>query len=165
MVQAVDLPYGMESAQLRGVSDVTKRFMRVSVSGMVATAVDVVALILLVEVLRSHVTIAAFLAAALGGVTNFLINKYWAFDDDAPLELRQVTIYALVSLVTAAFTAAAIHILAVLIGIPYLFAKAIAAALVFLLWTYPAQARLVFPDASDAVAGDSLPELALDSID
>ena len=149
----------------RGVIDVTKRFMRVSVSGMVATAVDVVALILLVELLRSHVTIAAFLAAALGGVTNFLINKYWAFADDAPLELRQITIYALVSLVTAAFTAAAIHILAVLIGIPYLFAKAIAAALVFLLWTYPAQARLVFPDASAASAGDSLPELALDSID
>jgi putative flippase GtrA len=149
----------------RGVSDVTKRFMRVSVSGMVATAVDVVALILLVELFRSHVTIAAFLAAALGGVTNFLINKYWAFADDAPLELRQITIYALVSLVTAAFTAAAIHILAVLIGIPYLFAKAVAAALVFLLWTYPAQARLVFPDASAAAAGDSLPELALDTID
>lgn len=142
----------------------TKRMMRVGVSGMVATGVDVTALVLLVELMRSHVTIAAFLAAALGGVTNFLINKYWAFDDDAPLELRQITIYALVSLVTAAFTAAAIHILAVLIGVPYLIAKAIAAALVFLIWTYPAQARLVFPDAAN-VAGDSMPELALDSID
>jgi putative flippase GtrA len=149
----------------RGVSDVTKRLMRVGVSGMVATGVDVAALVLLVELFRSHVTIAAFLAATLGGVTNFLINKYWAFDDDAPLEIRQIAIYALVSLVTAAFTAAAIHILAVLIGIPYLFAKAVAAALVFLLWTYPAQSRLVFPDASDDVAGDSMPELALDSID
>jgi putative flippase GtrA len=147
-----------------GVSDVTKRMMRVGVSGVVATGVDVAALILLVELFRSHVTIAAFLAAALGGVTNFVINKYWAFDDDAPLEIRQVAIYALVSLVTAAFTAAAIHILAVLIGIPYLIAKAIAAALVFVIWTYPAQARLVFPDAAD-VPGDSMPELALDSID
>ena len=142
----------------------TKRMMRVGVSGMVATAVDVTALVLLVELLRSHVTIAAFLAAALGGVTNFLINKYWAFEDDAPLEIRQVAIYALVSLVTAAFTAAAIHILAVLIGVPYLIAKAIAAALVFLIWTYPAQARLVFPGTAE-VAGDSMPELALDSID
>lgn len=142
----------------------TKRMMRVGVSGMVATGVDVTALVLLVELLRSHVTIAAFLAAALGGVTNFLINKYWAFGDDAPLEIRQVTIYALVALVTAAFTAAAIHILAVLIGVPYLIAKAIAAGLVFLIWTYPAQARLVFPDTAD-VAGDSMPELALDSID
>ncbi len=143
----------------------TKRMMRVGVSGMVATAVDVTALVLLVELLRSHVTIAAFLAASLGGVTNFFINKYWAFADDQPLEIRQIAIYALVSLVTAAFTAAAIHILAVLIGVPYLFAKAIAAALVFLIWTYPAQARLVFPEAADQPAADSMPELALDSID
>jgi len=147
------------------VSDVTKRMMRVGVSGIVATTVDVTALVVLVELLRSHVTIAAFLAAALGGVTNFFINKYWAFADDAPLEIRQVAIYALVSLVTAAFTAAAIHILAVLIGVPYLIAKAIAAALVFLIWTYPAQARLVFPDAAEAASGESMPELALDSID
>lgn len=138
--------------------------MRVGVSGIVATTVDVTALVLLVELLRSHVTIAAFLAASLGGVTNFFINKYWAFDDDAPLQIRQITIYALVSLVTAAFTAAAIHILAVLIGVPYLIAKAIAAALVFLIWTYPAQARLVFPEAAE-VPSDSMPELALDSID
>jgi putative flippase GtrA len=146
------------------VSDVTKRLMRVGVSGIVATTVDVTALVLLVELLRSHVTIAAFLAASLGGVTNFFINKYWAFGDDAPLQIRQITIYALVSLVTAAFTAAAIHILAVLIGVPYLIAKAIAAALVFLIWTYPAQARLVFPEAAE-VPSDSMPELALDSID
>ena len=138
--------------------------MRVGVSGIVATTVDVTALVLLVELLRSHVTIAAFLAASLGGVTNFFINKYWAFGDDAPLQIRQITIYALVSLVTAAFTAAAIHILAVLIGVPYLIAKAIAAALVFLIWTYPAQARLVFPEAAE-VPSDSMPELALDSID
>jgi putative flippase GtrA len=59
------------------VSDVTKRLMRVGVSGIVATTVDVTALVLLVELLRSHVTIAAFLAASLGGVTNFFINKYW----------------------------------------------------------------------------------------
>jgi len=143
---------------------VTKRLMRVGVSGIVATTVDVTALVLLVELLRSHVTIAAFLAASLGGVTNFFINKYWAFGDDAPLQIRQITIYALVSLVTAAFTAAAIHILAVLIGVPYLIAKAIAAALVFLIWTYPAQARLVFPEAAE-VPSDSMPELALDSID
>ena len=139
--------------------------MRVGVSGMVATAIDVGALVFLVEVARTHVTLAAFLAAALGGVTNFLVNKYWAFEDEAPLEIRQITIYALVSLVTAAFVAAAVHILAVLIGLPYLIAKAVAAALVFLVWTYPAQARLVFPDAAEVDTGDSMSELALDSIE
>ncbi|HLU65305.1 MAG TPA: GtrA family protein [Kofleriaceae bacterium] len=124
--------------------------MRVGLSGVIATAIDVGALVFLVEALSSHVTLAAFFAATLGGIANFLINKYWAFDDEAPLEIRQITLYAMVSVVTAAFVAVAVHILAVLIGLPYLLAKAIAAALVFLCWTYPAQSRLVFPSAGAA---------------
>jgi putative flippase GtrA len=139
--------------------------VRVGVSGVIATSLDVAALVFLVEALRSHVTLAAFLAATLGGVCNFLINKYWAFRDGSPIDLRQVTVYAFVSLVTAAFVAATIHLLAVVLIVPYLLAKAIAAALVFLVWTYPAQSRLVFPLTAGAApspldepdAGDSFP--------
>jgi putative flippase GtrA len=142
-----------------------KRILRVGMSGVVATALDVGALIALVELAGVHVTLAAFLAATLGGVTNFLVNKYWAFQDRAPLEIRQITLYAMVSLVTAAFVAVSVHILAVLIGLPYLAAKGIAAALVFLVWTYPAQARLVFPVVAPGIdeplAGDSMSELKL----
>ncbi len=134
--------------------------VRVGVSGVVATGIDIAALILLVEALRSHVTLAAFLAAALGGVCNFLINKYWAFRDGSRIDLRQVTVYGFVSLVTAAFVAAAVHVLAVVMVLPYLLAKAIAAALVFLVWTYPAQSRLVFPCSDEPDAADSLSELA-----
>lgn len=134
--------------------------VRVGVSGVVATGIDIAALVLLVEALRSHVTLAAFLAAALGGVCNFLINKYWAFRDSSRIDLRQVTVYGFVSLVTAAFVAAAVHMLAVVMVLPYLIAKAIAAVLVFLVWTYPAQSRLVFPCAGEPDAGDSLSELA-----
>src|SRR5262245_30824185 len=118
------------------------KLVRVGVSGVVATSLDIAALVFLVEAMRSHVTLAAFLAAALGGVCNFLINKYWAFRDGSPIDLRQVTVYAFVSLVTAAFVAATVHLLAVVMVLPYLLAKAIAAVLVFLVWTYPAQARL-----------------------
>ena len=152
--------------------DVTKRMIRVGVSGVVATSIDVATLIFLVEVVGCHVTLAAFLAAALGGVSNFLINKYWAFRDGSPIDLRQVSVYAFVSLITAAFVAAAVHLLAVVMVLPYLLAKAIAAALVFVVWTYPAQARLVFPMAAAPPAcadpldgGDRLPldeSLALD---
>lgn len=146
------------------MSDVTKRLMRVAASGVGATTVDVGALIFLVEVVGCHVTLAAFLAAVLGGITNFVINKYWAFADRTPLEIRQLTLYAVVSLVTAAFTATSLHILAVVIGVPYLIAKAVAAGLVFFLWTYPAQARIVFPcvPVLEPDAADSMPELVLD---
>jgi putative flippase GtrA len=129
-------------------------------SGVVATLLDVGALIFLVEVAGVHVTLAAFLAATLGAVTNFLVNKYWAFEDESPFELRQCTLYGLVSLVTAAFVAVSVHILAVMIGLPYLLAKAVAAVLVFLVWSYPAQVKIVFPDADPS---DSLTErLAID---
>jgi len=121
------------------------KLVRVSASGVVATAIDIAALVVLVEALGSHVTLAAFLAAVLGGICNFLINKYWAFRDRSRIDLRQVTIYAFVSLVTAAFVAATVHLLAVVLVLPYLAAKAIAAVVVFLVWTYPAQAKLVFP--------------------
>jgi putative flippase GtrA len=125
--------------------------VRVGVSGGVATGLDVAALIFLVEVLGSHVTLAAFVAAALGGVSNFLVNKYWAFGDHSRIDLRQVTVYTFVSLVTAAFVAVTIHLLAVVMVVPYLLAKAIAAALVFVIWTYPAQARLVFPSSPERI--------------
>jgi hypothetical protein len=61
--------------------------------------------------------------------------------------VAQVSSYALVSLVTAMFCAASVHLFAVILGWPYLLAKAAAALLVFAMWSYPAQARLVFPAA------------------
>jgi putative flippase GtrA len=134
--------------------------VRVGVSGVVATGIDIAALVLLVEALRSHVTLAAFLAATLGGVSNFLINKYWAFRERSPIDLRQVTVYSFVSLITAAFVAVAVHMLAVVMPLPYLWAKAIAALLVFVVWTYPAQSKLVFPasapEPAEPLGGDSL---------
>ena len=137
----------------RDVNDVFKRVMRVSASSVLATAVDIAALIALVEVAAMHVTVAAFVAAVCGGVTNFLVNKYWAFADGEPLDVRQVSLYVLVSLANAMFVAASLHVFAVLIGVPYLLAKAAAAALVFVLWSYPAQAKLVFPpQPSDSLA-------------
>ena len=126
-----------------------KRLMRVSASSILATTVDVVGLIVLVELVGVHVTVAAFLAAVCGGVTNFVVNKYWAFADAAPLEVRQVSLYVIVSLVNAMFVAASLHVFAVLLGVPDLIAKAAAAGLVFLLWSYPAQSKLVFPAAPD----------------
>jgi len=128
------------------------RLLKVGLSGCLATAVDVAALVVLVERLGVYVTLAAFLAALCGGVTNFLVNKFWAFRDSSRIDIRQVIAYALVSLATAIFVAAAVHLLAVIIGWPYLIAKAIAAISIFLAWGYPAQAKFVFPNKGASAA-------------
>jgi putative flippase GtrA len=58
--------------------------------------------------------------------------------------------YALVALGNALFVASAVTLLSAL-GTPYLCAKAVAAFIVFVSWSYPAQKRIVFVSAGDSL--------------
>jgi putative flippase GtrA len=58
-----------------------------------------------------------------------------------------VTSFGLVAVGTAVLMALAMSVVAVGMGVPYLKAKAICAATVFLFWSYPAQRRFVFAHA------------------
>lgn len=125
----------------------TGRLVRTGVSGLAATAIDVMALVAFVELADAPVALAAFLGAVMGAGCNFTLSKFWAFRCPEPIDPKQVFTYAMVSFVTACVMAGSVHFLAVNIGMPYLLAKGIAAAVVFLVWSYPAQAKLVFPSA------------------
>lgn len=107
------------------------------------SALDVAVLALLVET-GTRVPVAAFCGATAGAVLNFILNKYLAFHDKTPLNAGQIARFAGVALVTALLMAGAMEIVAVRMGVPYLLAKLICAALVFAVWTYPAQRKLVF---------------------
>jgi putative flippase GtrA len=117
--------------------------MRTGLSGLAATVVDVIVLIMLVEVVGMGVGWAALMAAGTGGVCGFVMAKFWAFGDRAPLAARQVLAYGVVVGGAAALVAISIHLL-VIFGAAYLMAKLIASVGVFALWSYPAQARWVF---------------------
>ncbi len=87
---------------------------------------------------------AAFSGAAAGAAMNFALNKYVAFRDRSPITPRQIVRFGIVAVATATLMAAAMHLVTVKLGVPYLLAKLICAAVVFAAWTYPAQRRLVF---------------------
>ena len=112
--------------------------------GVASTTADIAALVLLVEVLALSVPLAAFLASAVGAVVNFVLNKYIAFRDRTPITLQQLGRFGVVAVATALLMALSMKIVAVELGVPYLIAKLICAASVFVVWTYPAQRRLVF---------------------
>lgn len=114
------------------------------INGVVATGVDVGTLVLLHGVLNVPVAAAAFGASAAGGVTNFVMNKYLAFHDHSKITKRQLARFGGVALVTACMLALLMQIIAVWLGVQYIVAKLICAAIVFVVWTYPAQRRLVF---------------------
>jgi len=118
--------------------------------GAVATAVDVCVLVLMVQH-AAPIAAAAFCGASAGAVANFAMNKYVAFRDRSSITLPQLARFGLVAVATAALMALAMHVVAVGLGVPYLVAKLMCAAVVFAVWTYPAQRRLVFRRAAHVV--------------
>jgi putative flippase GtrA len=113
------------------------------VGGAAATAVDVGTLVLLVKH-GTPIPLAAFVGASAGAVVCFTLNKYIAFRDRTPVTWQQLGRFGFVAVATALLMALAMEVFAVKLRVPYLFAKVICSALVFLAWTYPAQRRLVF---------------------
>ena len=119
------------------------RIFRSALAGCGATAVDVGALTLQVH-RGAPIALAAFIAAALGAVAGFALNKYVAFRDRSRITGAQLARFAIVALVTALFVAGGMELVAVHLRVPFLAAKAVCSIAVFAAWTYPAQRRLVF---------------------
>jgi len=120
-----------------------QRVLAAGLGGIAGSILDVAVLVACVES-GMAVAPAAFLGASAGAGACFVANKYWAFRDRRPLSLRQAGSFGLVAVGTALLMALAMSIVAVKLGVPYLKAKAICAAAVFLIWSYPAQRRFVF---------------------
>lgn len=125
------------------MSERQRRVLGASVGGLTSTTVDILVLTILVES-GMAVALAAFLGAATGAVVCFLLNKYVAFRDHRPVNLRQVGMFAGVAFGTALFMAVSMQIACVHGHMPYLAAKVVCGLLVFACWSYPIQRRFVF---------------------
>jgi putative flippase GtrA len=120
-----------------------RQLLTAGIGGAFGTGLDLGVLVLLVG---RHVPIpvATFIAALAGAVTNFTINKYVAFRDRSPISIGQVARFNVVAVVAALLMAAVMKIATANLGLPVVIAKLACAAIVFAIWTYPAQRRLVF---------------------
>lgn len=126
-----------------------RELLAASTSGILSTGIDLGALLLLVG---HHVSVpvATFVAALTGAVANFALNKYVAFRDRSPINLRQLARFHAVFVVAALLMAGAMELVVARLGAPMIAAKLACAALVFAVWTYPAQRRFVFARALQA---------------
>lgn len=125
-----------------------RELVTAGIAGICGTGLDLGVLVLLVG-RQVPIPLATFLAALAGAATSFTINKYVAFRDRSPLRLGQVARFDFVAVVTALLLAAAMRIATANLGVPVVAAKLACAALVFAVWTYPAQRRLVFARAAE----------------
>ena len=129
--------------------------MKVGCSGALATLVDLFMLLTMVELFGVPVVTAVFIAACSGAISSFVVNKYWAFGDKAPISLVQVLTFIGVALGSAFGVSAVVQVLSVGLGVPYLLAKGVGALLLFAFWTYPVQSRVVFPRSRSSLALES----------
>ena len=140
-IVAVDATTGVARRLLSRLN--VREAVGAGLSSIAAGAVDLVVLVVLVE-RGVSVAVAAFIAATIGAVVNFVCSKYFAFHDRTPLALGQALRFAAVELAGALFIALSIELFAVGLGVPYVLSKLLCSTLVFGAWGYPAQRYLVF---------------------
>ena len=128
------------------MSNTTRQLLAASAAGVVSTACDVAVLATLIHP-GAPVAAAAFAGAGVGAATCFVINKRYAFADRSAINSSQLARFAVVALVSAMLLALTMQLVAVELGVPYLIAKIVCAAVVFALWSFPAQRRFVFAAA------------------
>jgi putative flippase GtrA len=123
---------------------VSPRFIRSALTSLLTTVFDFAVLTGCVELLHVNYVLATWLGTVVGSLSNFAINKHWAFHG-SPLALRN----QLVRFVLVQAGASALHTLGVWLltrfgGLPYLGSKTVIAALVAMAWNYPLNRRFVF---------------------
>lgn len=119
-----------------------RTFVRSLGVGALATAADLLALLLLVEGLGVSAPHANVPALAVGVLIQYFGNKYLAFGDRSRDHLRQGLAFLGVEAGTLALNALAFHLLVSQLAVPYGLARVLGSALVYLGFSYPLWRRV-----------------------
>ena len=126
-----------------------KTFSKAQLTALSATAVDFGALYSLVEHAHVHYVAATAMGAFAGAVTNFLLNRYWAFESRSDRIRLQGFRYGLVAAGSLGLNTGLVFFFTEFGRLRYLTSKVIAALLVGWVWNYPLHRYYVFPRKDD----------------
>ncbi len=131
-------------------------FSRSTVTSLFTTALDFLALVGLTELAGVSYVAATWAGTVVGSLSNFTINKHWAFDAKHSPMGAQFGRFLLVQLGSSALHTGGVWGFTRFGGLPYVASKTIVAALVYLAWNYPLNRAYVFRSRpSEAVASSS----------
>ncbi|HVR62927.1 MAG TPA: GtrA family protein [Polyangia bacterium] len=120
------------------------RFSRSTLTSLFTTALDYLTLIGAVELAGVNYVVATWLGTVVGSLSNFTINRRWAFRDSALRTHHQFMRFVLVQAGSSALQTAGVWLLTRFDGIPYQLSKLIVAVVVSLGWNYPMNHFVVF---------------------
>ncbi len=117
-------------------------FGRSALIGVGATALDVLALHVLIHSAGASPRVANVPALLLGTAAQYVGNKYFAFRDGSNDHLRQGSLFALVETGALALNAVGFDLLATYADVPYYAARPAVALAVYLLFSFPLWGRI-----------------------
>ena len=120
-------------------------FAKAQVASFAATIADFGTLTVWVEVFKQFYPYGVALGAALGAVTNFLINRYWSFEAGDQKLHSQAIRYVLVSGGSLILNTLFVYLLTDYLTIHYMISKIITAFFVGIFYNYPLHRYFVYP--------------------
>jgi len=123
---------------------VSRTFLRSALTSLFTTGLDFLTLVTAVELFGVNYVLATWLGTVVGSLSNFAINRSWAFRGSA-LKLRwQLARFVLVQVGASLLHTGGVWLMVRFAGIPYQVAKLVIAALVAVGWNYPLNHAVVF---------------------
>ncbi len=132
---------------------VSPRFIRSTLTSLLTTVFDFAVLTGCVELLHVNYVLATWLGTVVGSLSNFAINKHWAFKGSMVPLPHQLGRFVLVQAGSSGWNTLGVWLLTRYGGLRYQVSKLIIAAVVAVAWNYPMNRVLVFarkdPPASE----------------
>jgi putative flippase GtrA len=135
----------------------SRTFSRSTLTSLLTTALDFGVLTGAVELCGVDYVLATWLGTVVGSLSNFTINKHWAFRG-SPIPLRgQLVRFVLVQAGASALHTVGVWLLTRFGGVPYQVSKLVVAVAVALAWNYPMNKAVVFSTDGERRGGVAAP--------
>ena len=120
-------------------------FLKYAIVGCMGTAIDLGSLYVFVEFLRINLLLAAAMSFILAVINNFLLNKYWTFQNKSSNIRKQFIKFLIVSMIGLLLTELFMSLLVYGLKIWYMASKLVTSGLV-LMWNFLANKYWTFKD-------------------
>lgn len=134
-------------------------FSRSALTSLFTTALDFGTLTGLVELVHVNYVLATWLGTVVGSLSNFTINRVWAFDARDRPGTGQFARFLVAQAAATLLHTGGVWFFTAVLGLPYQASKLVISVLVYLGWNYPMNRWFVFrrPATASAPAGRDAP--------
>ena len=124
-----------------------RTFTRHQLASALATLLDYLCLFFMTEALLIHYTLSTAMGALVGACSNFLLNRYWAFEAQSENWTSQSFRYILVSSGSLLLNTIGVFLVTELLHVHYATSVVIVSLLIGVCFNYPLHKNFVYPAA------------------